>query len=589
MASRQHTGAPLRRVTPGNAGWLLAALTLATLAGCASFPPAEHKPLRFAENMLGTNREELEWNFHSLLEYRSTDNEVPTSLSGSSSRKQSAVDGPDFCALFPGRSDAEVRLRGLGLQFPGYLLGIEKTRRQVLGLEGGSWSGCDEPSTATIFEQSFLRAPAAGSAGYDESTCFMKRRLDDGTRMFLSHVAAFRSVPDSSAPRIGGHLLYDVYDRNDLLCSIQQAKAESRPVRWQDGAYRAGRQDGIAALKKALLADIENPGQRGAPYSHVFIYVMGWNTGEREAVENFNNLYGYLLDAAAADGNAGGRFRPLFVGITWPSAWSFGTSAWDTLVRASSFWNKKNDADELGATWVNYLLNEMMAEIKHDHPSLRVVLVGHSFGARVASRTLYSCDLLPDPSACHQTADLLVGLQSAFGRSRFRQDLAPSWQEALLIHPLHHEGLPYTDFSDYRRLRAKQVYLWSRYDSATSTTAMMGGANDVERTRCEQHRDLFQHLPAPEALIECQANGGPSRPLPDQEPYNPHLAAARSDELIGLVGGLDAKDRRVLLLDGAGFVRHDAPYHGGGAHSDIYNRETGRLTWELIKKFAPVP
>ncbi len=575
-------------VTPGNAAWLLA-LALATLAGCASYPPGEHKPLRFAEDVLGTNREELEWNFHSLLEYKSTDNEVPTYAAGSSAGDRSANEIPDFCALVLGQSDAAVSLRGLGLQFPGYLLGIEKTRRQILGLEGGPWDPCDEVWTPIIFGQSFLRAPVPGADGYDASTCFMKRRLDDRTRMFLSHVATFRPIANSSAPRIGGQLLYDVYSRNDLLCTIQRAEAEFMPVRWRDGAYRAGREQGMETLKQALLADIENAEQRAAPYSHVFIYVMGWNTGEREAIENFNSLYGYLLDAAAADGNAGGRFRPLFVGVTWPSTWSFGTGAWDQLVRASSLWNKKNDADELGATWTNYLLNEVIANIKRDHRSLRVVLVGHSFGARVAARSLYSCELLPDPGACRHTADLLVGLQAAFGRSRFDRGLSPAWQEALLIHPLHHEGMPYTDFSRYDRFSTKQAYLWSRYDSATSAAAMMGGANEEERTRCEQHRALFQHLPAPEELISCQDNGEPSRPLSDEDSLNPHRRVDHSDRLIGLVRDLDAGDQRVLLLDGAGFVRHNAPYHGGGAHSDIYNRETGRLTWELVKKFAPVP
>lgn len=560
----------------GSATWdgarFLAAIALASLAGCATFPPAEPKQLRFAEQVLGTNREELDWNFHALLEYKSTDNDLPAYKAGAAAPPESPQRRPDFCDLVPGNGNADVSVHGLGLQFSGYLMAVEKTRRQIIGLEGGPLSFCDSAITPTIFEQSFLRAPPKTDDGYDEATCILKRRLDDGTRMFLSHVAAFRPMPESSTPRIGGRLLYDVYGRNDLLCDIQTAESEDKRVSWEKSVFRAGRVDGLRSLEAALRADIDNARSRAAPYSHVFVYVMGWNTGQAAAMENFNNLYGYLLDAATADGNAGGRFRPLFIGITWPSAWSFGTSAWDTFLRGVSFWNKKNDADELGATWANYLLNDVLAGIKRDHPGLRVVLIGHSFGARAAARTLYSCDLLPDPapSACRQTVDLVLGLQSAFGRSRFDKHLSPTWQQALLVHPMHHEGVPYTDFSDYRRFGAKQAYLWSRYDSATSSSAMMGGGNEFERTRREAYADLFQHLP-------------------DKDTSDPHSAVPHSDQLINMVRDLDPNNRRVLLLDGAGFVRHDTPYHGGDAHSDIYNREVGRLTWELVKKFAGTP
>ncbi|EOV8180916.1 hypothetical protein ACOIQQ_005466, partial [Raoultella planticola] len=40
-------------------------------------------------------------------------------------------------------------------------------------------------------------------------------------------------------------------------------------------------------------------------------------------------------------------FRPLVIGITWPSYWSTG------LVNVVSYPNKANDADELGLIWLN--------------------------------------------------------------------------------------------------------------------------------------------------------------------------------------------------------------------------------------------
>ena len=539
-----------------------ALMFILAIAGCASTPPAEKKQLRYAEEVLGTNREELEWNFHSLLEYKSNDNNFEAVQEAS---KNTNNDRLDFCKLpknkkASARTEESIALRGLGLQFPGYLVAIEKTKRGILGLEGGPFSLCSDEVVTKLFNQSFLQAQPVNSDNKN-SICFMKRRLDDDMRMFLSHIASFQDTTDNGIAGITGRLIYDLYDRNDQLCEIQQAKEKNQPVPYEKGIFRSGHDEGLLALQKTLEKDISKE-QGLKPYTHLFVYIMGWNTGQAEAIENFNNLFGYLLDAAGNDN----KFKPLFIGITWPSAWSFGTGAWDNFLRGISFWNKKNDADEVGMTWANYLLNDVIAGVKREHPILRVVLVGHSFGARIASRTLYSCNLLPKPESCADTVDLVIGLQPAFGRSRFGDSFVPKWQEVILVHPMHHEGMPYTDFSNFRQFSAQQAYLWSRYDRATSATAMMGGANAVERTW--EKPDMFEHLPAE------NYKWGPVDP---------------SDTLISEVAKLDANKlgKKILMMDGSGFVRHDTPYHGGGAHSDIYNLETGRLTWELVKKFAP--
>lgn len=550
----------------------LAAFLLCSVLGCTGGPSGELKQIRFAEQILGTAEEELAWNFHALLEYKSTDNDVPTGGALPDSAPGDAAGAsanrpPDFCQLAAGQA-GEVAVRGLGLHFPGYLLGIEKASRRTLGLLGGPFSTCADAETEEIFRQSFLRAPQRSAGHFDDPTCLIKRRLDDRRRMFLSHIVAFRPLTGSGTQRIGGSILYDVYARNDLLCTIQKADLADQLPEWKKGIFVAGREEGIARLEQVLQADLRRARENGMPYSHVFIYVMGWNTGEAASIENFNALYGYLLDAAAADTAAGKDFRPLFIGLSWPSAWSFGTGVWDNILRALSFWNKKNDADELGATWANYLVNDVLTRVKRQQDGLRVVLVGHSFGARAVSRALYSCAWLPAEADCQATVDLVVGLQAAFGRSRFRHGLAPTWQEAIAVHPMHHEGAPHTDYSQFAAYHAKQVYVWSRYDSATSLSAMMGGSNAIERTREPANQDLFAHLDITPAVDD-------------------HGPVAHSSAIVARVGTLDAHDRRVLLIDGAGFVRHDTPYHGGDAHSDIYTRETGQLTWELVKKYAP--
>jgi len=190
---------------------------------------------------------------------------------------------PDFCRLAP-RQPGEIEVRGLGLHFPGYLLGVEKTSRQTLGLLGGPFGACSDSDSEDIFRQAFLRVPLRTGGGFDDPTCLLKRRLDDRRRMFLSHVVAFRTLRANATTRIGGAVLYDVYARNDLLCTIQQAAATGQPPAWEKGVFFAGRAQGLAELENALRADLLSAQQSGKPYSHVFVYVMGWNTGEAASI-----------------------------------------------------------------------------------------------------------------------------------------------------------------------------------------------------------------------------------------------------------------------------------------------------------------
>ncbi len=543
-------------------GIILLFLCSINIIGCVSIP-SHDKNIRYAETVIGTNREEVEWNFHSVLEYKSDDNEKLNS----GILKNSRLINVDFCSVHVNIRESErqeniINLRGIGLQFPGYILGIEKTNRERLGLAEGPLSSCNENVTRTIYEQSFLKAPSFAPI-HESSTCFIKRRLDDAQRSFLSHIAVFKHDSSGATQRISGSTLYSVYDRSDLLCTVQRAKANGRPIPFAEGIFRSGYKDGLSALKASIENDLETAKMHGSPYTHLFVYVMGWNTGQSESIDNFNSLFGYLLDASA---NEEKKFKPLFVGISWPSSWSFGTGVGSRIVRTISFWNKKNDADELGVTWVNYLLNDIFAKIKNNNSPLKIVLIGHSFGARVASRAFHSCDLLEHPESCRDTVDLVIGLQAAFGRSRFGIDYASRWQENIIIHPMHHEGPPFTDFSNFKNFSGQQAYVWSRYDSATSLSAMMGGDNSIERTK--ERKDVFRHLPDKNLFAE-----------------NP----STSIKLIDAVNRYEiTKEKNVLLLDGSEFVRHNTPYHGGGAHSDIYSREIGKLTWELVKKFAPL-
>ena len=84
--------------------------------------------------------------------------------------------------------------------------------------------------------------------------------------------------------------------------------------------------------------------------------------------------------------------------------------------------NKADDADEIGYTIMNLLLNEVIADIKSapDYSGVPVVVFGHSFGGRLTSRAVYSAKhLREERRPAKPTVDVYVGLQPAFSVSRF--------------------------------------------------------------------------------------------------------------------------------------------------------------------------
>lgn len=80
-------------------------------------------------------------------------------------------------------------------------------------------------------------------------------------------------------------------------------------------------------MRRALLRDLKASSGSGG-YSHILVFIMGWNTVQAEAVRNFNSMIGHLLDEVEArrktikckgqaeDVRPVCRFKPLFVGVT---------------------------------------------------------------------------------------------------------------------------------------------------------------------------------------------------------------------------------------------------------------------------------
>jgi len=336
---------------------ILAWLALLLLASCASTPPARMSSVRHAEARLDTASVYLDFQYHVLAEDR----------------------------------------HASALKFEGYLLGFEKSKREVIGFDS-PWLGCSFFSSfdrrRAIFNESGLQYKPELLEAFPAWVNFACKRFDDRDRVFLSHAVRF-DFEEAHIRHLTPSILFSIYPTNHqgagaapgrLTCDDLPAtsRADATRCRGDPKIYTAG----WTYLTTDLEAELARKLRTGS-YTHVIVASMGWNTNELETIQNYNSLMGNLLDAARPDGfRAGAReFRPLFIGLAWPSAWSFRTGATAGLIRALSVVNKGYDADELGLTWYGALLNVTLRNAIADAVAQgahrpTVVTIGHSYGAR---------------------------------------------------------------------------------------------------------------------------------------------------------------------------------------------------------------
>ncbi len=135
---------------------------------------------------------------------------------------------------------------------------------------------------------------------------------------------------------------------------------------------------------------------RAGHFTDIIVMVMGWNTEEEEALNNFSALAGHLMDEAQ---RLHLDFHPLVIGVSWPSEWQLDD--WsvvpNAVVRGLSFPFKAAEADEVGAHAISYVIEEVLKIRQAEPTSPRVVLLGHSFGARALVNAAKAIDLTAPP------------------------------------------------------------------------------------------------------------------------------------------------------------------------------------------------
>ena len=421
--------------------------------------------------------------------------------------------------------------------YPTLVVGIEKASRKKIRLDSpGQYRSPEEKRLiARVDWPGFCPAPSGTCSAprpsdrrcqlVEQQRCKLESYFDDGKRTFLSHLAYWD--PASAVPR----LLYNAY----VDCRQGGGEAaggfDCRKTAY-DNSWEA-----LERLQHAKLLSTESLAEKHI--THIVVMSKGWNTAQGDSVDFFQEMP-KLIGKAAAD--RGGEFRPLVIGVTWHSGWVWPLSKiplLKVLPKVASYKNKAKDSDEIGAAWVNVLLNQVLrgAAERADVP---LIVFGHSFGARLLTRAAASADLIAADDA--KQISLLISLQGAFSMNRFLPQRCAG-----------REGAPYADLTENVE---RMVLVWSGRDRTNPLAQLATGANHVGgkpgHRRALEYNDRYRF-----------------------RKWGPGWMPARSerrkkgDRCFEQVPAVSP----VELVDATSIV---------SSHGDIQHERMARLIWELI-------
>jgi len=256
-------------------------------------------------------------------------------------------------------------------------------------------------------------------------------------------------------------------------------------------------------------------------YDSVIIFVMGWNTSQEEAIRNFKSLYKNTISASK------NSIHPLFIGVTWPSEWESNYIP-DFIVKILSFPVKAEDADELGLTWLGSLIHYSLSDI--DVP---IYVVGHSFGARATTMAVFEGNILYQKEKYPKKyIDTIISLQGAYSVNRFLKD--------------RRDGISH-DISNVRQI----VLTSSKYDYAMDSafwSKSYAGDDKSYNNHCKNNTYFMCGVNTKDFQIQ-----------------------------------FNTRASKVTYLNCDSIIKNNAYLSGGGAHSDIYDKEMGEFLYKVIK------
>ena len=168
-----------------------------------------------------------------------------------------------------------------------------------------------------------------------------------------------------------------------------------------------------------------------------------------------------------------------------------------------------------------------------------MVVIGHSFGARVASWTPFTAPLLPPAgdTAASAGPDLVIGLQGAFPAARF--------DTTVKHYRPYVEGASFADHSAFRTVFAYTCANDEALRHGRIFDIMIGDAQAFERARASE---------------------------------SPAFSTYKVTDIAAAGLKLDRASRKVLLIDARDII---------GSHNDVRNEKVGQLVWALMKGLAP--
>lgn len=447
-----------------------------------------------------------------------------------------------------------ARISHLSLDNDGYIIGIEKRKRKVLkGIPKRYYPDrfSAEPVVAENNDKSQSKEEKSVRKKREEN--FEKYTKHD-TAMLVTHVARYFDKP--------GNALFNTFRKPSFLYNAYNDYGDDQLD--YDKGFTA-----LTNLKKEILDTLKQriDGSSGKrPYSHIIVFCMGWNNNQQESIYRYSRILKNVTEVMK-EKTPNDYFEPLAIGFTWPSVWFGIENNW--LKKNTSFifsyFTKQDDADEIGCTIANWIIHNVVLAAKEEFKdycnnqgakdvSPRVIAIGHSMGARLFSRAIFSREhIKPELRECSPASqvDLFVGLQGAFSATRFVKD--EGW-----------EGSPYAAHVEYATVFSLTT---SRHDSANPTARFISGA---------------RHVGGKYGLVFAKKNGSEFQVIEWQKDKT------NLEELLSI----PAEDKKkVLMIDASAIVNgHDSDNgvnRPSDAHNDILDKDMAQLVWALIKSFAP--
>lgn len=445
--------------------------------------------------------------------------------------------------------DVVYNPESISLSFPGYIIGLDKGRRRAV-LKGNS------DSDLRLFTD-----PPDEQWGIKR---FKERVRTDPKVHYISHIIRNFGRPYGA----GNCILYSIYrdwgsvDGLDTLVKNNpdddlKKDCDGRAPTF--GSTSNAYNDSVIALE-VLKSELESQKLLdGKNYTHVLVVVMGWNTRQIEAIQNYNAIVSHIKHASETDES----FRPLFIGVTWASEW---TAEWfEPAVRLISFPAKANDADEVGLSWLGAVLNVISKQYE-DKPK---VAIGHSFGARALASALCTgpqISLPPFATISNGESEEISATKTAASKPQPMWDLFLGWQPAFPMGRFDNNGARDGFRYPYGCARVRSMVMTASVNDQAVRSDWgfdMIGASSVRAEACNAtSANRFQRKLA--CIDENQVRNSPKF-------------------------SIDWTPDALNYVDASNIVWFSQPNTGGGAHSDIYRAVHGRLAWSAIRRLALPP